>query len=209
MLKSSIIASIAIIMTPLATANGAAKLITDIGFSSDRTKENRSVILHFAPITLADGKATVTGNTHTVRHFMKAGSATLKATSLPPGDYALSRVEYYLGRSAFQPTDISGTYYRSYCLVDRTLAFTVTPGETAYFGQIALNLPGKVPSKAADLIPIKGMTFDMESAQTSLQWTYGEATQTPVSAVKIDNPDVACSSQTHRVAGWKTPQSGS
>ncbi|WOR15717.1 hypothetical protein RYZ27_03450 [Hyphomonas sp. FCG-A18] len=195
-------------------AEATSKIVTDIGVSDRDAKENRSVILHFAPVTLEDGKATATGDTFTVRHFVQANSATMKATKIPAGDYALSRIEYNLRGSNFERKNLDGTnssreYYRSYCLSERTLAFTVTPEETGYLGQIALNLPSKVPSKAANLVPIKGMTFDLASAQNSLQWTYGEATLIPVKSVKIANPDTACSSRAHRVAGWQTPQSGS
>ncbi|NQY40933.1 MAG: hypothetical protein HRT80_12635 [Henriciella sp.] len=79
----------------------------------------------------------------------------------------------------------------------------VKAGETQYLGQFQLNEPSGSPTlDAVSYVPIHGMAFDLETAQQSPHWRYGDAKATKIESVLIAPEHGACGAAAVKVAAW-------
>lgn len=79
----------------------------------------------------------------------------------------------------------------------------VEAGETQYLGQFQLNEPSGSPTlDKASYVPIRGMAFDLEAAQQSPHWRYGDAKTTTIEQVAIDPEYGECGASAVNVAAW-------
>lgn len=157
-------------------------------------RQIREIHLAFSSIERnANGDVIHVGEPNTRRHILGNGrrnSTTFRDLDLPTGEYILHQVAFRDG-------------YQSFCLLEKTLLVDVEAGETQYLGQLQLNEPSGSPTlDAAVYVPIHGMAFDLETAQQSPHWRYGDAKATKIEQISIDPEYGECGASAVNVAAW-------
>lgn len=150
--------------------------------------------LEFSRVEIDEnGQVTHIGEPNTRRHILGNGrrnTTTFRNLNLQEGEYILKQVTFRED-------------YQSFCLLEKTFMFEVESGKTHYLGQFQFNEPSTSPTlNATSYVLIYGMAFDLQAAQDSSQWRYGDAQALELESVSVEGELGHCGPSTVSVAAW-------
>jgi len=189
-------ATLLIASSAMAESADTGTIVWDTGIFVDERRSNdrvNEVIMEFTSVNRTDDGQVLLGDDSYKRTHLfgvrRQATATFRKLDLPVGEYVLSSVSFR-------------EKYQQFCLLEKTLMFTVEPGETQYLGQFIMNEPSTSPTlDKATFIPIRGMSRSLEFAQDSYRWRFGDASLANLEAISLSENGENCSSGAP-VKGW-------